>query len=214
MRRFRIYLGKLELGFRTFTLQIYLKTKSSYVSYNREFIRTPLFTRVQIRSVSKCVQLCCEITRVNAFTPRHQRIGTYLGKYLSNFFSVLIFLRIDHNQMLFLRIASKPTKLIRSNILVCEIPRSFERLSPSNFRTQGSFIHINSGKISNATFFRQIALQNLQRKNLGFSGTDLYVFAIYQGKGPIKIIKRVKIAHSFLQSVSDQFHAAILSLPV
>ena len=31
--------------------------------------------------------------------------------------------------------------------LVCEIPRSFERASPSNFRTQGSFVHINSGKI-------------------------------------------------------------------
>ena len=59
------------------------------------------------------------------------------------------------------------------NILVCEIPRSFERASLSNFRTQGSFIHINSGKVSNATFFRQTALQNLQRKNLGFSETDL-----------------------------------------
>ena len=31
--------------------------------------------------------------------------------------------------------------------LVCEIPRSFERSSPSNLRTQGSFIHINRGKI-------------------------------------------------------------------
>ena len=31
--------------------------------------------------------------------------------------------------------------------LVCEIPKRFERSSPSNFRTQGSFIHINSGKI-------------------------------------------------------------------
>ena len=57
--------------------------------------------------------------------------------------------------------------------LVCEIPRSFERSSPSDFRTQGSFIHINSRKFSNATFFRQIALQNLQRKNLGFSETEL-----------------------------------------
>ena len=28
-------------------------------------------------------------------------------------------------------------------------------------------------KFSNATFFRQIALQNLQRKNLGFSETDI-----------------------------------------
>ena len=33
-------------------------------------------------------------------------------------------------------------------------------------------------------------------------------------KGPVKIIKRVKIAHSFLQSVSDQFHVIILSLPM
>ena len=31
--------------------------------------------------------------------------------------------------------------------VVCEIPRSFERSSPTNFRTQGSFIHVNSEKI-------------------------------------------------------------------
>ena len=33
-------------------------------------------------------------------------------------------------------------------------------------------------------------------------------------KGPVKLIKRVKIAHSFLQSVSDQFNVIILSLPM
>ena len=46
-------------------------------------------------------------------------------------------------------------------------------------------------------------------------------------KGPVKLIKRVKIAHSFLQSVSDvkiahsflqsvsdQFHIIILTLPI
>ena len=32
-------------------------------------------------------------------------------------------------------------------------------------------------------------------------------------KGPVKLIKRVKITHnSFLQSVSNQFHVIILSL--
>ena len=31
-------------------------------------------------------------------------------------------------------------------------------------------------------------------------------------KGPVKLIKRVKIAHSFLQSVLNQFHVIILSL--
>ena len=33
-------------------------------------------------------------------------------------------------------------------------------------------------------------------------------------KGPVKLIKRVKIALSFLQSVSDQFHIIILSFPM
>ena len=33
-------------------------------------------------------------------------------------------------------------------------------------------------------------------------------------KGPVKLIKRVKIAHSFLQSVLNQFHVIILSLPI
>ena len=32
--------------------------------------------------------------------------------------------------------------------------------------------------------------------------------------GPVKLIKRVKIAHLSLQSVSDQFHIVILSLPM
>ena len=31
------------------------------------------------------------------------------------------------------------------------------------------------------------------------------------GKRPVKLIKRGKIPHSFLQSVSDQFHVIILS---
>ena len=31
-------------------------------------------------------------------------------------------------------------------------------------------------------------------------------------KEPVKLIKRVKIAHSFLQSVSDQFHVIITRL--
>ena len=33
-------------------------------------------------------------------------------------------------------------------------------------------------------------------------------------KGHVKLIKWVRVAHSFLQSVSDQFHVIILSLPV
>ena len=39
-------------------------------------------------------------------------------------------------------------------------------------------------------------------------------YVIATPKGHVKLIKRVKIAHSFLQSVSDQFHVIILSLPM
>ena len=43
--------------------------------------------------------------------------------------------------------------------------------------------------------------------------SHLVIFST-SGKGPVKLIKRVKIAHSFLQSVSAQFHIIILSLPM
>ena len=33
-------------------------------------------------------------------------------------------------------------------------------------------------------------------------------------KGPVKLIKQVKIAHSFLQPVFNQLHVIILSLPM
>ena len=36
----------------------------------------------------------------------------------------------------------------------------------------------------------------------------------YYDKGLVKLIKRVKITHSFLQSVSNQFHVIILILPM
>ena len=45
---------------------------------------------------------------------------------------------------------------------------------------------------------KMIAIQSLE---------DLY-------KGPVKLIKWAKIAHSFLQSVPNQFHVIILSLPM
>ena len=48
-----------------------------------------------------------------------------------------------------------------------------------------------------------------KKKKLFFSNLHLI-----SGKGPVKLIKWVKIAHSFLQSVSYQFHIIILSLPM
>ena len=119
-QRIRIYPGKLKFILaenftrsRTFTWQTCQRRPNSvHVSYCWEFIRTPLFTQVQIPSVFKFVQLCCKFTRVNAFTPLYKRVGAYLGNYLSTFFCVLSFIRIDPN----LHIASKRIKLIPTNI--------------------------------------------------------------------------------------------------
>ena len=41
---------------------------------------------------------------------------------------------------------------------------------------------------------------------------SVYGYLELHKKGPVKLIKRVKIAHSFLQSVSNQFHVIILSV--
>ena len=46
-----------------------------------------------------------------------------------------------------------------------------------------------------------------------FSRTEDAIDVIID-KGPVKLIKQVKIAHSFSQSVSNQFHVIILSLPM
>ena len=43
----------------------------------------------------------------------------------------------------------------------------------------------------------------------GFEGSN--ISNVTANKGPVKLIKRVQIAHSFLQSVSNQFHVIILS---
>ena len=40
------------------------------------------------------------------------------------------------------------------------------------------------------------------------------IFSVTFGKGFVKLIKRVNIAYSFLQSVSDQFYVIILSLSI
>ena len=42
---------------------------------------------------------------------------------------------------------------------------------------------------------------------------NCFIIEIFD-KGPVKLIKLVKIARSFLQSVSNQFLIIILSLPV
>ena len=47
-----------------------------------------------------------------------------------------------------------------------------------------------------------------------WSHVNTELIELARGKGPVKLIKRVKIAHSFLQSVSNQFHVIILSLPM
>ena len=63
--------------------------------------------------------------------------------------------------------------------LVFEIPRSFERSSPLNFRTQGSFIHINSGKIFERDLVSSDRVAKSATQNLRFSATALEVCVLH-----------------------------------
>ena len=63
--------------------------------------------------------------------------------------------------------------------------------------TEGSFSQVNGQKHLRSV--AEVLKSNKQKE---------------PNKGPVKLIKPVKIAHSFLQSVSSQFHFIILSLPM
>ena len=63
-----------------------------HVSYCWEFIRTPLFTQVQMRSVFRFVQLSCKFTWINAFTRWYKRVGAY---YLGDLIFIHFFLSIN-----------------------------------------------------------------------------------------------------------------------
>ena len=100
-QRIRIYPGKLKSASWSKFHRIKIsclhgkhakenQTLFTFLTAENFNIRTPLFTRVQIRSVFRFFQLCCKFTKVNAFTPWYKRVGAYLGNYLSTFFCVLI----------------------------------------------------------------------------------------------------------------------------
>ena len=56
---------------------------------------------------------------------------------------------------------------------VCKIPRIFERVSPPDFRMQGSFIRIKQKNNfrTQPSFVRKVS-ENLRHKNLAFSETE------------------------------------------
>ena len=78
------------------------------------------------------------------------------------------------------------------------------------------FSAIKCIEVSEVTLTTHIA----RGSSLHYYGFDLSTFPEFlkfsisheRCTGPLKLIKRVKIAHSFLQSVPDQFHVIILSL--
>ena len=51
-------------------------------------------------------------------------------------------------------------------------------------------------------------------RGVGKLNLSLGIFQLEVGRGSVKLIQGVKIAHSFLQPVSNLFHSIILSLPL
>ena len=67
-------------------------------------------------------------------------------------------------------------------------------------------------RVKTCTFFTRYQGEYFKLKDFGSALFNHTIRPHY--KEPVKLIKPVKIAHSFLQFVSDQFHIIILSLPV
>ena len=55
---------------------------------------------------------------------------------------------------------------------------------------------------------------NTEQSSVGVRRSDTLLFLFILGKGPVKLMQRVKTAHSFLQSLSNHLYVIILSLPV
>ena len=62
--------------------------------------------------------------------------------------------------------------VIKKTITVCKIPSSFECASPSNFRMQGSFIHMKSRKIFERDLLSLDSVAKSATHKLEFSETD------------------------------------------
>ena len=60
---------------------------------------------------------------------------------------------------------------------------------------------------------RNLHVDQIRTISPGYMSRAL-LFTFPHCKGPLKLIKWIKIAHSFLQSLSNLFHFIILSLPI
>ena len=83
--------------------------------------------------------------------------------------------------------------------------------APPPTRTQSGNLTIELSHISNSLCKRKLIAKNNCLNVITWPDHLRVIKAI---KGPVKLIKWVKIAHSFLQSVSHQFHVIILNLPI
>ena len=78
-------------------------------------------------------------------------------------------------------------------------------VGPTNYVRGQKLNHVTSHLNNVETCVINMIIQNLY---FGFCQT------LQPNNGPVKLIQWVKIAHSFLQSVSNMFHFIISSLPM
>ena len=84
--------------------------------------------------------------------------------------------------------------------------------APKNFRISKKD-NCSFGRIPEPADSKSWGIPEFRKTLNGFPGIPVKIYKIL-GKGPVKLIQRVKIAQSFLQSVSNLFHFIILSLPM
>ena len=117
---------------------------SLYVSSSHNIVPSSHNIFVLSRNVFTWRRAECRLVQSNVFSSIHNAYYTSdLGVTTRSFHSCKITWQIATWNWQFIS-----SEFSHKSKLVCEIPTSFERAIPSNFRTQGSLIHINIGKIS------------------------------------------------------------------
>ena len=159
-------------------------------------------------------------------------IRSILSSKLFKFYLYLCMTNIDYSTASTIRsiLSSKLFKfhmylwLIQTKVLhlpsgiCCQVSCSNKSLIFCPFNaTEGEHLHLDVFRIICLIFICVLNFCldrwiSICQPGVMWFGKHLQLHNIY--KGPVKLMQRVKIAHSFLQFVSNQFHVTILSLPM
>ena len=136
----------------------------------------------------------------------HSNSFKFIQSKAQNLYKMLSSFSFNLNFLCIFVISNNKSFIYQNLKVVGPLGGKFDFFSSSGFEIQSDFVY-------RTVKFKIYSVRALKcyvnKKNLMHCRVTATI-----SKGPVKLIKWVKIAHPFLLSVSDQFHVIILSLSV